>query len=46
MIEKSEECPACGEIRRWLYDAQICAACGHGDRYREQRQQKERDDAN
>lgn len=36
MNEKLEECPACGEIKRWLYDAQICAACGHGDRYRRQ----------
>jgi hypothetical protein len=33
MHEKEEACPTCGEIKRWLYDAQICAACGHGDRY-------------
>lgn len=38
MLEKSEECPQCGEIKRWLYDAQICAACGHGDRYKESRE--------
>lgn len=34
MNEKQEECPLCGEVKRWLYDAQICAACGHGDRHR------------
>jgi hypothetical protein len=33
MREKEEACPSCGEIKRWLYDAQICAACGNGDRY-------------
>lgn len=33
MIEKLEECPDCGEIKRWLYDAQMCAACGHGIPY-------------
>ena len=31
MLEKSEECPRCSEVRRWLYDAQICAACGYGN---------------
>ena len=33
MLEKREECPQCGEVKRWLYDAQICATCGHGDRF-------------
>jgi hypothetical protein len=32
-LEKLEACPKCGEVRRWLYDAQICAACGEGDRW-------------
>lgn len=27
MIEKSEECPRCGEVRKWLYDVQICVQC-------------------
>lgn len=31
MIEKLEECPGCGEVKRWLYDAQMCAACDHGN---------------
>lgn len=32
MIEKSEECPRCGEVKRWLYDAQICGECGYPNR--------------
>jgi hypothetical protein len=44
MIEKREECPSCGEFKRWLYDAQICAACCHGDRYAANRKEKRRDD--
>lgn len=28
-MEKLEECPDCGEVKKWLYDAQICANCGH-----------------
>jgi Zn ribbon nucleic-acid-binding protein len=39
MVEKCEECPSCGEIKRWLYDAQICATCGYGDRYAKKRAQ-------
>ena len=31
IIEKREECPRCGEVQRWVYDAQICAACGFGN---------------
>lgn len=31
MLEKAGECPRCGEIKRWLYDAQICAACDYGN---------------
>ncbi|WP_422366384.1 hypothetical protein [Pelagibius sp.] len=30
--EKEEECPRCGEVKRWLYDAQICAACNYGNK--------------
>lgn len=26
--EKLEHCPKCGEVQRWNYDAQSCAACG------------------
>lgn len=29
MLEKLEQCPDCGEIGQWLYDAQICRICGH-----------------
>jgi hypothetical protein len=32
-LEKLEACPKCGEVKRWLYDAQVCAACGEGDRW-------------
>jgi ribosomal protein L37E len=31
MIEKREECPRCGEVSRWNYDGQICAACDFGN---------------
>ena len=31
-IEKLEECPRCGEVKKWLYDAQICGACDYGNR--------------
>lgn len=31
-IEKLEECPRCGEVKRWKYDAQICAVCDYGNR--------------
>lgn len=31
-IEKAEECPRCSEVKRWLYDAQICAACNYGNK--------------
>lgn len=39
--EKLEACPDCGEIKRWLYDAQICATCGHGDRFKQSREAKD-----
>jgi hypothetical protein len=31
MLEKLEACPVCDEVRRWLYDSQLCCACGYGD---------------
>lgn len=29
MLEKLEQCPDCGDLGLWLYDAQICRVCGH-----------------
>lgn len=29
MMEKAEECPRCGEVARWRYNAQQCDACGY-----------------
>jgi predicted nucleic acid-binding Zn-ribbon protein len=31
VIEKLEQCPKCGEVKRWLYDAQLCATCGESE---------------